>query len=136
MLARWCNEGLEICVQNEWNGEHVMDFFEFQNVFSFFGISHGLSGMLTACGKVIVETALLCERMKAIRTDESLTIVIRPVCNKSRKIFYEDVMTFVSLRQQQQIHVVWTLVAELRSVYGNEVLFVSDQHVDGNGNIL
>jgi len=52
------------------------------------------------------------------------------------KDFYEDVMTFVSLRQQQQIHVVWTLVAELRSVYGNEVLFVSDQHVDGNANIL
>ena len=97
MLARWCNEGLEIGVQNEWDGEHVMDFFEFQDVFSFFGISHGLSGMLTACGEVIVETALLCERMKAIRTNESLTIMIRPVCNESRKIFYEDVMTFVSL---------------------------------------
>jgi len=86
VLARQCNEGLEIGVQNESDGEHVMDFFEFQYIF-YFGISRGLSGMLTACGTVIVETALFCERMTAIRTDESLTIVIHRMCNESTKIF-------------------------------------------------
>jgi len=75
--------------------------------------------MLTAFGEIIVETMFEREGMQAVWTNESLSNVTCPTTYESRKILDERVMKFVSFGQQQEIHVVETLITELRCVYGN-----------------
>jgi len=98
----------------------VLNFVEFQNIFAYFWIFDALSGMLAAFGEVILETMFETERMQAVRTNEILSSVTCSVTYESRKIRNERVMKFVSFGQQQKIHVVGTLIAKLRSVYGNQ----------------
>jgi len=114
-----CYEGLEIGIESKWDGKHVLNFVEFQNVFSFFRISNGLSWMLAAFGEMILETVFLPKRMKAVRTNEVLSTMTCSTTYESRKIRNERVMKFVPFGQQQEIHVVGTLITELRCVYGN-----------------
>jgi len=97
----------------------VLNFVEFQNVFAFFGIFDGLSGMLTTFGEVILETMFETERMQTARTNEGLSVVVCSVTYESRNTLEEGIMKFVSFGQQQKIHVVGTLIAKFRSVYGN-----------------
>ena len=113
-----CNEGLEIGIESKRDGKRVK-FCRISKRFSFFRISDGLSGMLTAFGEVTLETMFVTERMQAVRTNESLSNVTCPTTYESRKTLDECVMKFVSFGQQQKIHVVRTLIAKLRSVYGN-----------------
>jgi len=75
--------------------------------------------MLTAFGEMILETMFVTERIQAVRTNERFMSVTCSTTYESRKIRDERVMKFVSFGQQQQIHVVGTLIAKLRSVYGN-----------------
>jgi len=99
----------------------VLNFIEFQNVFAYFGIFDGLSGMLTTFREVILETMFERERMQAVRTNEGLSsIVTCSATYESRKTLDEGVMKSVSFGQQQKIHVVGPLIAKLRSVYGNQ----------------
>jgi len=97
----------------------VLNFVEFQNVFAFFVIFDGLSGMLTTFGQVILETMFETERMQTVRTNEGLSVVMCSVTYESRNTLEEGVMKFVSFGQQQKIHVVGTLIAKFRSVYVN-----------------
>jgi len=112
-------ERFKICIESKWDGKHVLNFVEFQNVFAFFRISNGLSWMLTAFGEIILETMLLPKRMQTVRTNENLSIMTCFTTYESRKTRNERVMKFVSFGQQQKIYVMGTLVTELRSVYGN-----------------
>jgi len=73
----------------------VLNFVEFQNVF--FRICDGLSWMLTAFGKMILETMFVTESMQAVRTNESLSIVVCSVTYESRKTLDERVMKFSPL---------------------------------------
>jgi len=98
----------------------VLYFIEFQNIFAFCRIFNALSGMLTTFGEMILETMFETEGVKAVRTNEGLSSVRCSVAYESRKIRNERVMKFVSFGQQQKIHVVGTLIAKLRSVYGNQ----------------
>ena len=111
--------GLEIGIESERDGKHVLNFVEFQNVFAFFRICTGLSWTLTAFGEMILETVFVTERMQAVRTNEVLSSMTCSAIYESRKIRNERVMKFVSFGQQQEIYVVGTLITELRSVYGN-----------------
>jgi len=77
--------------------------------------------MLAAFVEVILETMFERERMQAVRTNESLSVVVCSVTYESRKTRNEGVMKFVSFGQQQKIHVVGTLITKLRSVYGNQL---------------
>jgi len=115
-----CYEGLEIGIESKRDGKRVLNFVEFQNVFTYFGIFDGLCGMLAAFGEMILETMFERERMQAVRTNESLSVVVCSVTYESRKTRNEGVMKFVFFRQQQKIHVVGTLITKLRSVYGNQ----------------
>jgi len=115
-----CYEGLEIGIESKRDGKHVLNFVEFQNVFAYFGIFDALSGMLATFGEVILETMFLPKRMQAVRTNESLSVVVCSVTYESRKTRNEGVMKFVSFGQQQKIHMVGPLIAKLRSVYGNQ----------------
>jgi len=99
----------------------VLNFVEFQNVFAFFRIFDSLSGMLTTFGEMILETMFVTKRMQAVRTNEVLSVVTCSAMYESRKTGNEGVMKFVSFRQQQKLHVVGTLIAKLRSVYGNQL---------------
>ena len=76
--------------------------------------------MLTAFGQVILETMFETERVQAVRTNESLSVMTRSTTYESRKTRNEGVMKFVSFGQQQKIHGVGTLITKLRSVYGNQ----------------
>jgi len=98
---------------------NVLNFVEFQNIFAFFRIFDGLSGMLAAFGEMILETTFVSERMQALRTNETLSTMTCSAIYESRKIRNEAVMKFVSFGQQQKIHVMGPLIAKLRSVYGN-----------------
>jgi len=97
----------------------VLNFVEFQNVFAFFRICDGLSWMLTKFGKMILETVFVTERMQAVRTNESLSVMTCPTTYEPRKIRNKRVMKFVPFGQQQEIHVVGTLITKLRCVYRN-----------------
>jgi len=57
--------------------------------------------------------------MQAVRTNESRSVMMCSTTYESRKTLDEGVMKFVSFGQQQEIYVVRTLIAKLRSVYGN-----------------
>jgi len=112
-------ERFKVGIESKWDGKHVLNFVEFQNVFAFFWISNGLSWMLTAFGEMILETMFLPKMMQTVRTNENLSIMTCFITYESRKTRNERVMKFVSFGQQQKIYVVGTLVTELRSVYGN-----------------
>ena len=119
MFSGRCYEGLEIGIESKRDGKHVLNFVEFQNVFAFFRICDGLSGMLTAFGEVTLETMFLPKRMQAVRTNKRFMSVACSTTYESRKTLDQRVMKFVSFGQQQKIHMVGTLIAKLRSVYGN-----------------
>jgi len=76
--------------------------------------------MLAAFGKMLLETMFLPKRMQTVRTNEVLSSITCSTIYESRKTRNEGVMKFVSFGQQQKIHVVGTLIAKLRSVYGNQ----------------
>ena len=113
-VLRRCNERLKIGIESKWDGKHVLNFVEFQKVFTFFRISYGLSRMLTAFGKMILETMFVTERMQTVRTNGGLSNVTCSVTYESRKTRNER----VPFGQQQEIYVMGTLLAEIRNVYG------------------
>ena len=76
--------------------------------------------MLAAFGEMILETMFQRERMQAVRTNESRSVMTCSTTYESRKTRNELVMKFVSFGQQQKICVVGTLIAKLPSVYGNQ----------------
>ena len=75
MLARRCDEGFEVSIQDEGDRKYVLNFVKFQSVVTLFWILDALSGMLTALWKVIVETVLKTERVHAVRANERLLLV-------------------------------------------------------------
>jgi len=79
-----CNEGLEIGIESKRDGKRVK-FCRISKRFSFFRISDGLSGMLTAFGEMILETVFVIERMKAVRTNEVLSSMTCSAIYESRK---------------------------------------------------
>ena len=112
-------ERFKVGIESKWDGKHVLNFVEFQNVFAFFWISNGLSWMLTAFGEMILKTMFLPKRMHTVRTNENLSTMTCFTTYESRKTRNERVMKFVSFGQQQKADVVGTLNAKLLSVYGN-----------------
>ena len=117
MFSGRCNERFKIGIESKRDGKHVLNFVKFQNVFAFFRICDGLSWMLTAFGEMILETMFVSERMQAVRTNEVLSTMTCSTTYESRKTLDECVMKFVPFGQQQEIHVVGTLITELRSVF-------------------
>ena len=72
MFTVWFYERLKVSIQNKGDRKHVLNFVKFQNIVTFFGILDVLGGMLTAFGKVILETVFITERMQAVRANEGL----------------------------------------------------------------